>query len=117
MADAFVVPFKPRSFAGSMAVGILGRKIPLERSGAGYLSGSFPDGVTSVDGAPVAATVRVLVRSPGKQADGFVVVETQSLADGTWLVDGLPTRLKYDVIGRKNGFNDVIMANVSPAAE
>ena len=82
--------------------------------GNGYLAGEFPDGITTVEGAPVAATVRVMVRKPGDLADGFVVIETQSAADGTWRVDGLNPALRYDVVGRKAGFNDVIMANVSP---
>lgn len=62
-----------------------------------------------------AATVRVLYRpDSGEPGDGAVVAETQSAPDGTWRVDGLNPALKYDVVGRKSGHNDVIMANVSP---
>lgn len=85
--------------------------------GLGYLSGSFPDGVTTVDGIPVMATVRVLARSSVAKLDGIVMAEVQSSADGTWVVQGLNASFKYDVVGRKDGFNDVIMANVTPVLE
>lgn len=86
--------------------------------GGGYLSGRYPDGITTVDGAPVAAIVRIIYRpESGSQSDGVVVAETASGADGAWRVDGLNPSLKFDVVGRKDGFNDVIMANVSPAVE
>lgn len=93
-----------------------GRKPLPDLSGSGYLSGSFPSGITSVEGAPVSATVRVLYRpGPGSPGDGVIVAQVQSAQDGTWLVDGLNHNLKYDVVGRKDGYNDVIMSNVSPA--
>lgn len=86
--------------------------------GNGYLAGEFPDGITTVGGAPVAATVRVLYRpEAGEPGDGVVVAEVQSDPDGTWRVDGLNTALKYDVVGRKSGFNDVIMSNVQPKVD
>ncbi|MFG9301279.1 hypothetical protein [Pseudomonas aeruginosa] len=90
----------------------------LPPGGNGYLAGEFPDGITTVGGAPVAATVRILYRpesaAPG---DGVVVAEVQSAADGTWRVDGLNPSLRYDVVGRKSGFNDTIMANIAPTLE
>lgn len=90
----------------------------LSRSGLGYLAGEFPDGITTVDGAPVTATVRILLRTvAGHPGDGSLVAEVESAPDGTWRVDGLPLHLKYDVVGRKAGFNDVIMANVTPAVD
>lgn len=90
----------------------------LPPGGAGYLAGTFPGGITTVDGAPVAATVRVLYRPGiGKPGDGTLIKQVQSKADGTWRVEGLNPALKFDVVGRKPGFNDVIMANVSPAVE
>ena len=83
--------------------------------GDGYLAGEFPDGITTVEGAPVSATVRILCRPEADAlGDGVVVAQVQSAPDGTWRVDGLNPALKYDVVGRKNGHNDVIMANVSP---
>lgn len=87
-------------------------------SGTGFLAGSFPDGITSVEGEPTPATVRVLFRpESGHPGDGYVVAEVQSKPDGTWLVEGLNHELKFDVVARKDGYNDVIMANVSPVVE
>lgn len=86
------------------------------KPGDGYLAGEFPGGITTVDNAPVSASVRVLFRpQDGAPGDGIVVAEVLSSTSGTWRVDGLNTALKYDVVGRKAGFNDVIKANVSPA--
>lgn len=86
--------------------------------GSGYLAGSFPGGITTVDGVPTAATVRVLYRpGPGQPGDGALVAEVQSAADGSWRVDGLDPALKFDVVGRKAWFNDVIMSNVSPKVD
>ncbi len=90
----------------------------LPARGNGYLAGTYPGGITTVDGVPVKATVRVLYR-PASDAlgDGAVVAEVQSAVDGTWRVDGLDPSLKFDVVGRKLGFNDVIAANVSPKVD
>lgn len=85
--------------------------------GTGYLAGEFPDGITTVEGVPVDATVRVLLRSTDPALDGLVMAETRSRHDGTWRVDGLNTSLRFDVIGRKAGHNDVIMADVTPEVE
>ena len=88
---------------------------PIGLAGVGWLAGTLPKGLTTVDGTPVFATVRVIQRlAPGELGDGAVVAEVQSTSAGTWRVDGLNPSLKYDVVGRKAGFNDVIMANVSP---
>ena len=90
----------------------MGRK---KFTGNGYLAGNFPGGITTVDGVPVSAEVRVEFRGrAGSISDGFVVAKTLSAPDGTWRVDGLNPSLRYDVVGRKNGFNDVIVANVQP---
>ena len=84
--------------------------------GNGYLAGEYPGGTTTVEGAPQSATVRVLYRpAEGRLGDGVVVASTTSAPDGTWRVDGLDPTLRYDVVGRKGGFNDVIVANVQPA--
>lgn len=83
--------------------------------GDGYLAGTFPDGITSILGTPEPATIRVLYRpASGALGDGVVVAEVQSAADGTWQVDGLDPALKFDVICRKTGYNDLIWADVSP---
>lgn len=88
---------------------------PTTLHGDGYLAGEYPDGITSIEGAPVAATVRVLLRgTPGTPEDGLVVATTESSAAGTWLVYGLNPALRYDVVGRHADFNDTIMSNVQP---
>lgn len=92
--------------------------LPVGVEGNGYLAGSFPGGITTVDGVPTPATVRVLYRpGPGQPGDGALVAEVQSAADGSWRVDGLDPALKFDVVGRKAWFNDVIMSNVSPKVD
>lgn len=85
--------------------------------GAGYLAGEYPDGLTTVDGVPVAATVRAIIRSSMPAVDGVVVAEVQSSPDGTWRIDGLDPALKYDVVARTEGHNDVIVSGVSPAID
>lgn len=88
-------------------------RLPL--TGNGYLAGEFPDGITTIDGVPNPATIRVLLRtSSDHPGDGVLVAEVQSNQDGTWRVDGLNQNLRYDVVGRSEGFNDVIVANVQP---
>lgn len=90
-------------------------QVQLSRVGLGYFAGSFPDGLTTIKGVPVSASVRVLLRTPIQgYGDGVVVATTQSAPDGTWLIEGLHTHLKYDVVARYNGEKDVIMSNVSP---
>ena len=84
--------------------------------GVGYLAGEYPTGTATVEGAPTIAEIRVLWRDPNATLmDGCVVARTQSAIDGTWRVDGLNPALRYDVVGRKDGFNDVIVAGVQPA--
>lgn len=116
MADAFLVPWVARDYSRLRAGGSLQKNAILQREGGGSLAGSFPAGVTSVEGVPTSATVQVKMRSPGDPGDGAVVAEIQSAPDGTWSVTGLPTHLRYDVVGRKDGFNDVIVSNVQPVA-
>lgn len=84
--------------------------------GAGYLSGKFPDGITTIGGVPVSAVVRVLLRSAiDGYGDGAVVATTKSKQDGTWKISNLPEGLRYDVVARYDGENDVIVSNVAPA--
>lgn len=89
-------------------------KFRVDLNGAGYLAGEFPDGATTVGGVPVSAVVRVLLRTTG-EGDGTLVAQVESAADGTWRVDGLDPAKKYDVVGRRALFNDVIVSNVSPS--
>ena len=83
--------------------------------GTGFLAGEFPGGAATVEGVPTQAEVRVLWRGPaGHAADGVLVSKTQSAPDGTWRVEGLNPNLRYDVVGRLEGRNDVIASNVQP---
>lgn len=101
-----------------MMMGEVTPAIPVKpTSGNGYLAGEFPGGTTTVEGAPVQAEVRILYRpAAGALGDGVVVAKTQSAPDGTWRVDWLDTALKYDVVGRLEDHNDVIVANVTPTS-
>lgn len=89
----------------------------LRLNGDGVLAGTWPDGITTLDLLPVSATVRVLLRAKGHPGDGTLVAEVQSGPDGTWRVEGLPSHLRYDVVGRYRGRNDVIWADVAPFVE
>ena len=87
--------------------------VPL--TGPGRLAGEFPDGITTVEGVPVPAEVRVLLRrASGQVGDGAVVAVVQSAADGTWEVTGLPEGFTFDVTARLAGQNDVIMSDITP---
>lgn len=84
-------------------------------TGTGWLAGSFPDGITAVDGVPGPVEIRVKVRAEaGNPLDGRIVATVTSGVDGTWLVEGLNPLLRYDVVGRKAGFNDALHTNVEP---
>lgn len=87
-------------------------------SGIGYLAGEFPKGITTIDGVPASLNVRVLWRDPDRtDSDGTVVASIQSAQDGTWRVSNLNADLRYDVLVRGVGFNDVIMSNITPAID
>lgn len=84
-------------------------------TGFGYLAGEFPDGITTIEGVPASATIRVLIRDrAGSDRDGAVVAEVKTNPSGTWKVEGLRTDLRYDVICRHDGYNDMILSNVTP---
>lgn len=84
--------------------------------GFGYLAGKFPDGITTVEGVPSPAKIRVLLRTEdGNPLSGAVVAETTSGADGTWEVPNLNIALLYDVVARRDEYNDMIMARIVPA--
>ncbi|RMX08490.1 hypothetical protein D8I35_05275 [Corticibacter populi] len=83
-------------------------------TGSGYLAGSFPDGITTDEGVPTSATVRVLVRSESQALDGLLLRSTVSAPSGVWEVTGLSANMRYDVVARKAERNDVIASNVAP---
>lgn len=84
-------------------------------AGRGYLAGESPDGLTTIEGVPTDAELRVLYRpAAGAVGDGVIVQRLSSAPDGTWTAWGLNPELRYDVIARKAGQNDVIMSDVAP---
>lgn len=83
--------------------------------GGGYLSGEPPEGLATDENVPVVASIRVLSREPdGYIGDGSIAAKTVSLVDGSWFAGGLSTARKYDVVGRLDGRNDVIVSDVTP---
>lgn len=80
-------------------------------TGSAILSGKLSGPI------PLNATVRILYR-PDADAlgDGVLVAMAPVDATGSWQVSGLKADLKYDVVARREGYNDVITANVSPVA-
>lgn len=91
------------------------RAVDLPPTGRGYLAGESPDGLVTLEGTPTAAEIRVLYRPGGGElGDGVVVQTIGSAPDGTWVAWGLNPALRYDVVARKAGRNDVIVSNVAP---
>ena len=84
--------------------------------GKGLLSGSFPLGMVTQEGnLPSQSEVRILYRpNTGDPGDGIVVATTTCNADSTWQVSGLNENLKYDIVARIPGFNDVLISDVQP---
>lgn len=105
-------PYAPQSVGVQIARSVT-RDLP--PTGDGYLAGTYPDGITRVEGVPASCTVRVLYRPEGGAfGDGVLVKQVQSAVDGTWLVEGLNPSLQYDVVCRHAGYNDSIYSNVTP---
>lgn len=90
------------------------RAIPAPADTSGSIAGTFPDGITKVEGVPTPALLRVFVRDPSGPEDGLLVAEVESGPDGTWVVSGLDPDRRYDVICRYPGYNDMILSNVTP---
>lgn len=90
------------------------RAIPAPANTNGFIAGTFPDGITKVEGVPTSALLRVFVRDPGGPEDGILVAEVESNPDGTWVVSGLDPDYRYDVICRYPGYNDMVLSNVTP---
>lgn len=92
-------------------------KTPLPRTaGGGFLAGSFPDGLTTVEGVPVAAEIIVRLRTetPGAPGDGCMVAHTFSSPSGEWLVPNLSTAKRYDVFARLVGECDALQSDITP---
>lgn len=84
--------------------------------GNGLLSGSFPlNMVTQGGNLPSQAEIRILYRpNTGDPGDGILVGTTTCNVDGTWQVSGLNENLKFDIVARIPGFNDVLISDVQP---
>lgn len=80
-------------------------------TGDGYFAGEFPGGTTTVGGAPVSAAVLVYQRDSGQ-----LIAQTESSQSGEWVVTGVDLSKAHDIVGRKEGFNDVIVSNVMPTS-
>jgi hypothetical protein len=94
---------------------VTSRKYENPEYGDAFLGGEFPEGTTTVEGVPTAASIKVFYRAPGMHFDGLQAAETHSGDDGTWFVGGLYSHLRYDVVARLEGRNDVIVSNVQAA--
>lgn len=81
----------------------------------GYLSGEHPGGITTNENVPVSANIRVISRElDGFIGDGNIASKTTSNEDGAWFAGGLSTARTYDVVGRLDDHEDVIVSNVKP---
>lgn len=80
----------------------------------GLFAGTYPGGITSVEGVPTSATVLVRVRHPGRTVDGALVSSTQSDGAGSWELDNVDPDALYDVVARKAGERDVVQSGVAP---
>jgi hypothetical protein len=107
-------PINLRSDKTRMRVVAVNIPPSLPQGGAGYLAGEAPDGLAQAGGIPAEAEIRVHFRNPGRALDGTLVKTTRAAADGTWRVEGLNPDSRYDVIGRLEDYNDVIVSNVAP---
>ena len=103
-----------RSFRTGKSIAILLPRTGPEK-GRGYLAGELP---TTSLGAVTPCEVRALYRPVTNGEiniqDGAVVGFTTSDAQGKWQLLDLDPALKFDVVARLPGFNDVIRSNVSP---
>lgn len=94
---------------------VVSSNAPIVKKGAGYLSSSFPEYIVSVEGVPTEGEVRVLLRSASFAGiDGTVVAITKSSVSGQWYVGGLNPNLRYDVVCRFDGYNDLIFSDITP---
>lgn len=92
-----------------LVVPFSGRGIP--PAGTGYLAGKL----TGHDPI-IPAQIRILYRhaEQGALGDGYLVALTPVNAVGEWRVENLNLSLRYDVVARREGYNDVITAGVQP---
>lgn len=84
----------------------------VDTSGPGYLAGEYPDGITIVDGSPQAATVNAYYELPS--GDWQLAASVTSSSTGTWLILNVNPDFLFHVLGRKAGYNDVLVSGVRP---
>ncbi len=87
--------------------------MPVDTSGPGYLGGEEPNGRTTVNGVPVAASVDVFYELA--TGDWQRVARTESQPDGTWGVVGLDPDKQFQVLARHPSFGGVIAVGVTPS--
>ncbi|WP_202758269.1 hypothetical protein [Delftia acidovorans] len=77
----------------------------------GYLAGEYPQGITTKNGIPCKARILVTEASTYR-----AVASTVTSESGTWLVAGLDTERRYNVIARDiaQEYSDVVAVRVRP---
>ena len=98
-----------------MAVTIKGRTKILRAQGIGgpgYIAGTLPNGIVTVNTAPASRELEVRHRQ-----SRWTIDVKLSNADGTYRFNGLDPNQEFDVIGRDYSrvYNDVIVSRVKPA--
>lgn len=116
--DAAVGWYKHASVVQGRSLSISNRLTGKPAKGNGHLAGSFPMSLITQGGnLPSQAEIRVLYRpNTGDPGDGILVGTTTCNADGTWQVSDLNENLKFDIVARIPGFNDVLISNVQPVS-
>lgn len=97
-----------------MANSIIGVVVQAPRGASiGYIAGTSPDGLLTVNSAPASRTIDLFER-----LTRLWVRQTRSRANGVYQFDGLPIATVYDVIGRDDAevYNDAIVSRVTPHA-
>lgn len=96
--------------ADALAIDFTLRPSRAKLTGDGYLSGKL----TGHDPI-IPATIRILYRpASGEYDDGYLVALVAVNSVGEWRVENLNPALRYDVVARREGYNDVITAGVQP---
>lgn len=84
----------------------------VDTSGPGYLAGEYPGGITTVEGAPQAATVNAYYELPS--GDWQLAASVTSSSSGAWQILNVNPDFLFHVLGRKSGYNDVLVSGVHP---
>ena len=81
--------------------------------GESFLGGQYPDSSIKAEGTPSDADVFVKIKDRSSLFDGHTVAKLHSDVSGEWKISGLSDDMVFDVVGRKEGFNDVIVSGVT----